>query len=163
MAESKKAGKSGTTDSQAATRTQSTPEEAVGTLITAIIEGDTKQACLVMGPSATGSAPATADPESACESGSPGSKQVKTITDRLRTTFTPKQAHGHPTVEVDQAPVKGGKAKVPADRITVNGQSLDEVVLSNSTGLKPGEVNIEFEATQTGDRWYVTDMHMNIG
>jgi hypothetical protein len=160
---SPKAGESATAASPSPAGARSTPEEAVGTLVTAVIEGDTEQACLIMGPSVTGSAPSTADAESACADGSPASKQVKTVTDRLRTTFTPQQAGGHPTVEVKQVPATGGKAEVPADRITVDGQTLEEVVLSNSTGLEPGDLDIAFEATETDGRWYVTDMDMNIG
>ncbi|CAM5335857.1 hypothetical protein [Streptomyces fumanus] len=158
-----KAEETGATVSGSSAGAQSSPEEAVGTLITAVIEGDTEQACLVMGPSVTGSAPATGDPGAACASGSPASEQVKTVTDRLRTTFKPQQAGGHPAVEVNEVTAEGGKAKIPADRITVDGQTLEEVVLANSTGLGSGDLDIAFEATQTGDRWYVTDVDMNIG
>lgn len=157
---SKGEGNSETAAPPQETGDRSTPEGAVGMFITAIIEGDKKQACSVMGTPAKGSAPAKANTASMCE-GNP--REAQQVVDRLRPSFTPKSAKSHPTVVVAPLPVEGGRATAPGDKVTVNGQTLDEVMLSNSTGLKAGELSVEFEATDIGGTWSVTDMGLDVG
>jgi hypothetical protein len=132
-------------------------------LITAIIEGDNRQACMVMGTTATDSAPVKVNDASICDSSSPEVRQMTYIVDRLRPSFTPKGSKGQPMVEVAQVPVTGGKAIVPANKITIGGQTLDEVMVSNSTGFEAGQVDVEFEASKSSDSWYVTDMKLDFG
>ncbi|MER5936895.1 hypothetical protein ABT121_06170 [Streptomyces sp. NPDC001928] len=141
----------------------STPEEAVATLVAAIIEGDKKQACLVMGTPATGSKPAKANTEAICESDSPEVKQMGDMLERFRTSFTPKESSGDPQVDVADVAETGGKAVVPADKITVDGQTLDKVILSHSTGLEDGQLDVKFDATEIDGPWYVTNMDFGVG
>ncbi|KUN09344.1 hypothetical protein AQI95_05870 [Streptomyces yokosukanensis] len=82
---------------------------------------------------------------------------------RLRISFTPKKPSKDPQVKVAQVSRTGGKAVVPSDKITVDGQTLDAIILSHSTGLKPGQVNVKFDATKIGGPWYVTNMDLAIG
>ncbi|AOR36054.1 hypothetical protein BFF78_37850 [Streptomyces fodineus] len=156
-------GSAGTKPQRPGAGDQSTPEAAVATLITAIIDGDTKQACLVSGTPATGSAPAKVGTKSMCESDSPEVRQMGDMVKRLRVSFTPKKPSGDPKVTVSQVSENGGKAVVPADKITVDGQTLDAIILSHSTGLKPGQVNVKFDATKIAGPWYVTNMDLAIG
>ncbi|GHF18593.1 hypothetical protein GCM10014715_86890 [Streptomyces spiralis] len=156
----------GTTEAaapQQETGDRSTPEGAVGTLVTAIIEGEKRKACSVSGTVATGSAPAKAYTASTCAGNSREVQQMNKMVDRLRPSFTPKNAKSHPTVEVSRVPVKGGKAVVPGDGINVDGQTLNTIMLSNSTGLKEGQLKVEFKATEIGGKWCVTDMKLDFG
>lgn len=142
---------------------QATTEEAVATWVTAVIKGQPKQACLVMAEPASGSSPAQVGTPSRCNSDAPEVRKKQENVGKLRAAFTPKQSTGDPKVDVAKVPATGDKAVVPADKITVDGQTLDKVILSNSTGLKPGQLDVKVEATEIKDAWYVTNLDMNLG
>ena len=79
-----------------------------------------------------------------------------------REAFTPQHATGHPAVRVSKVPVHGNTAKVPAKDIIVGGQPLDEIILSHSTGIKPGQLGATADATRIGSTWYVTGFDFNV-
>ncbi|EFL21654.1 hypothetical protein SSOG_01366 [Streptomyces himastatinicus ATCC 53653] len=78
-------------------------------------------------------------------------------------SFTPKQSTGDPKVEVAKTPATGDKVMVPADKITVDGQTLDKVMVSNSTGVKQGQLDMKVEASKIKDAWYMSNLDFNIG
>lgn len=153
----------GPADSQASEPRQATAEEAVATWVTAVVKGEPKKACLVMADPAKGSSPAKVGTPDRCDSNAPEVRKMRENVGKLRTSFTPKKSTGDPKVEVAQAPATGGKVVVPADKVTVDGQTLDKVILSNSTGLKPGQLDVKVESTKIKDAWYVTNLDLNLG
>ncbi|MEV2211722.1 hypothetical protein AB0H86_09730 [Streptomyces sp. NPDC050997] len=152
----------GESQKSSATR-QSTAEEAVATWVTAVVEGKPKQACLVMAEPATASKPARVGSPSMCNSGTPEARKIQENIGKFRTSFTPKPPTSNPKVEVAQVPVTGDKAVIAADKVTIDGQSLDKVILSNSTGVEPGQLDVKVESTKIDDAWYVTNLDFNIG
>ncbi|MFD0312724.1 hypothetical protein [Streptomyces flavalbus] len=151
------------TDGQSTTGGQSTPEEAVATLVTAIIEDDKGRACRVTGTAATGSEPAKPHTAAMCDSDSPDVQQMNKVVDSLRTSFTPEGANGQADTEVAEVAAADGKAVVPGEGITVNGQTLNEIMLSHSTGLTADQLDTAFEVTEVQGAWYVTDMKLGVG
>src|ERR1044072_1385533 len=142
---------------------RSSAEGAVGAWVTAIVKGQPKQACLVMAQPAKGSSPAQVGTPKRCNSNAPDVRKMEESVGRLRASFTPKQSSGDPKVDVAKVPATGDKTLVPADKITVDGQTLDKAILSNSTGLKPGQLDVKVESTKIEDAWYVTNFDMNLG
>ncbi|MFJ7075065.1 hypothetical protein [Streptomyces sp. NPDC098781] len=140
-----------------------TAEEAVGTWVTEVIKGRPKKACLVMAQPADGSAPAQVGNPKTCNSDAPDVKEMRKNIGRFREAFTPKPPTGDPEVEVAEVAAKGGKAVVPAEKVTVDGQTLDKVILSNSTGLEPGQLDVSMESTEIKGAWYVTDINFDVG
>ncbi|WP_369392454.1 hypothetical protein AB5J72_36385 [Streptomyces sp. CG1] len=153
----------GSTASPASTERQPTAQGAVAAWVAAIIKGQPKQACLVMALPATDSSPARVDTPAMCNSNTPEVRQMLDSVGKFRTTFTPKASTGTPQVEVAQVPLTGDKAMVPADKVTVGGQTLDKIILSNSTGVKPGQLNANVESTKIGGAWYVTNFDLHVG
>ncbi len=82
---------------------------------------------------------------------------------KFRTSFMPEPPTNNPKVEVATVPVTGDKAMVPADKVTVDGQTLDKIILSHSTGLESGQLDVKVESTKIADAWYVTNLDFNIG
>lgn len=142
---------------------QDAPEQAVETWVTAVIQKQPAKACLVMAEPAKGSTPAEVGSPELCNATSGKGQKIRESTGRFNEAFTPKGATGKPTVEAAPPTVNGDKAVIPANKITVNGQPLDKVILSNSTGLKPGDLDVNFETTKIKDAWYVTNLDFNIG
>ncbi|WP_055558144.1 hypothetical protein [Streptomyces sp. NBRC 110028] len=153
----------GEASSQPSATRQDTAEAAVATWVTAVIKGQPKQACLVMADPAKGSSPAQVGTPSRCDGNAPEVRKMRENVGKLRTSFTPKQSTGDPKVDVARVPATGDKAVVPADKVTVDGQALDKVILSNSTGLKPGQLDVKVESTKIKGAWYVTNLDFNIG
>ncbi|TDC05497.1 hypothetical protein E1265_35410 [Streptomyces sp. 8K308] len=56
-----------------------------------------------------------------------------------------------------------GTAAFVGEQITVEGQTLQDVVVANSTGVEPGQIGIGVEATEIDGLWYVTDMSLSFG
>ncbi|MCF3132639.1 hypothetical protein [Streptomyces olivochromogenes] len=142
---------------------QSTAEEAVASWVTAVIEGRPKQACVVMAEPATASSPAQVGTPTRCNSNTPEMRQMQQNLGRFRKAFTPKQPTNNPKVEVAHVPETGGKAVVPADKITIDGQTLEKVILSNSTGIKQGQLDVKVESAKIKGAWYVTNLDFNVG
>ncbi|MFI6931019.1 hypothetical protein [Streptomyces sp. NPDC050287] len=149
--------------SQASAADQSTAEGAVAAWVTAVVKGEPKDACLLMGEAATGSSPARAGTEATCDGDTPQAQQIEKNIGQFRKSFTPEPPTDDPKVEVARVPATGGKAVVPADKITVDGQRLDKIILSRSTGVKSGQLDVKVQSTKIGKAWYVTDLDLNIG
>lgn len=66
-------------------------------------------------------------------------------------------------MQVGQVQATGKTAVVPGDRITVGGQTLTAVLLSNSTGVQKDQVGLKVDATDIDGSWYVTDLHLSVG
>lgn len=75
----------------------------------------------------------------------------------FRKAFTPKHATGRPVVRVSQVPVQGTTAVVPAKDITVGGQPLSRILVTNSSGFKPGQVQARADVTRIRGTWYVSN------
>ncbi|WP_151483952.1 hypothetical protein [Streptomyces albicerus] len=166
-ADSEKAKKRKQQDGSAAAQPsvvrQSTAEGAVAAWVTAVIKGQPKQACLLMGEPATDSSPARAGTPARCNSNAPEVRQMQDNIGKFRTSFMPEPPTNNPKVEVATVPVTGDKAMVPADKVTVDGQTLDKIILSHSTGLESGQLDVKVESTKIADAWYVTNLDFNIG
>ncbi|MFI6277244.1 hypothetical protein [Streptomyces sp. NPDC050988] len=142
---------------------QSTAEGAVAAWVTAVIKGEPKQACLLMGESATDSAPARAGTAERCDSDDPEVRQMQDNLGEMRTSFMPKPPTDNPKVEVATVQPTGDKAVVPAEKVTVEGKTLDKIILSHSTGVEEGQLDVNMESTKIDDAWYVTNLDFNIG
>ncbi|MFC8194306.1 hypothetical protein ACFWBR_19615 [Streptomyces sp. NPDC060006] len=142
---------------------QSTAEGAVAGWVTAVIKGEPKEACLLMGEAATDASPARHGDEATCGGDTPEAKQIEKSIGQFRTSFTPKPPTDDPKVEVTQPPAKGDEVAIPADKITVDGQTLERVILSNSTGVKSEQLDVKVHSTKMDDLWYVTNLDFDIG
>ncbi|SDC65664.1 hypothetical protein [Streptomyces prasinopilosus] len=142
---------------------QATAEGAVAAWVAAVIKGDAEEACLLMGEAATGASPAKAGSPSTCGSDAPRAKQMEKAVGSFRESFTPEPPTDDPKVEAAQVPATGDEVVIPADRITVDGKTLEEVILSNSTGVSREDLNVNVEAGKIEDTWYVTNLDFDIG
>ncbi|WP_369392438.1 hypothetical protein AB5J72_36270 [Streptomyces sp. CG1] len=154
---------SGSAASQPSIQHQPTAEGAVAAWVTAIIKGQPKQACLVMAFPATDSQPAQVGTPAMCNSNTPEVRNMQDNIGKFRTSFTPKGTTGDPKVDVAQVLVTGDKAVVPAGKVTVDGQPLDKVILSNSTGVKPGQLDAKIESAKVDGAWCVTNFDLHVG
>jgi hypothetical protein len=153
----------GSATSQPSSGRQSTPEAAVAAWVTAVVKGQPKEACVVMGEPATGSSPARANTKELCNGDTPEAHKMQNNIKSIGTSFTPKPPTDDPKVQVAQVPVNGDKAEVPADKVTVDGQTLDKIILSHSTGVESGQLDVRIESTKISGAWYVTNFKMHIG
>lgn len=142
---------------------QATVQDAVAGWVTAIVKDRPEDACLAMGTPATGSSPARANTAATCSGSGSQVQQMEQQIHSLHTSFTPKSSTGDPTVQVGQVQATGKTAVVPGDRITVGGQTLTAVLLSNSTGVQKDQVGLKVDATDIDGSWYVTDLHLSVG
>ncbi|MEY7976149.1 hypothetical protein AB8O53_07415 [Streptomyces pilosus] len=149
---------------QASAADQSTAEGTIAAWVTAVVTNQPKEACLLMGEAAAGSTPARAGTEATCDTDTPEGKQVQQNLGQLRESFTPDPPSADPEVEVAETPATGdGTVVVPADGITLDGQTLDKIILSRSTGLEPGQLDVKVHSSKIEDRWYVTNLDFDIG
>ncbi|GAA3353494.1 hypothetical protein GCM10017744_007080 [Streptomyces antimycoticus] len=142
---------------------QSTVQEAVATWVTGVVQDRPEKACLVMATAATGGSPAKPNTAAMCGGDTPEARRMKQQIHRLHASFAPAQSKNPPTVKVAKVPVAEKKATVDGEQITVDGQTLKAIVLSNSTGVKEDELGIRVEAAVMGGRWYVTDLGLSVG
>ncbi|MEU9188973.1 hypothetical protein AB0D14_31410 [Streptomyces sp. NPDC048484] len=162
-ADAEKPGDDASASSSASDADQSTAEGAVAGWVTAVIKGQPEEACLLMAEPATGSKPAQVGSEAKCGEDAPERKEMEATLGQFRESFTPKPPTDDPKVEVTQPPATGDKVEVPADKITVDGQTLDKIVLSHSTGVTADQLDIKVESSKIKDVWYVTNLDFNIG
>ncbi|MFE7119063.1 hypothetical protein ACFU99_26970, partial [Streptomyces sp. NPDC057654] len=97
-----------------------TMAEAVSTWVGAVIEKDTKKACLVSAIPGKGSAPAQGATPEKCDPAT--LKKLATGLNAMSKAFTPPDASGKPTVKVNAPEPKKDKALVPSAQIMVNGK-----------------------------------------
>ncbi|WP_437086095.1 hypothetical protein [Streptomyces sp. enrichment culture] len=130
----------------------------------AVVKGDTKEACLLMGEAATGSSPAQTGSEETCGTDSAQGKRIQDTVGQFKESFTPDPPTADPKVEATApADASAEKAVFPADRITIDGKTLEEIIISNSTGVGPGRLDVKIGTDKLDGTWYVTDMDFNIG
>ncbi|MBT3165513.1 hypothetical protein HTV80_20730 [Streptomyces sp. Vc74B-19] len=139
---------------------QSSPEATVAAWVTAVVKGEVKQACLLMGEEGP---PPTTGSEETCADDSAQGKRIQKSIGAFQESFTPASGTENPSVEVTGAPADGDKARYSADEITIDGRTLEDVILSNSTGLEKGQLNVGIQSSKLDDAWYVTDMAFDIG
>ncbi|MFF9221687.1 hypothetical protein [Streptomyces viridosporus] len=149
--------------SQASATDQSTAERAIAAWVTAVVKNQPKEACLLMGEAATGSTPARAGTESTCDSNSPEGKRIQQNLGQFQESFTPDPPSADPEVEVAGTSVTGDETVIPADKITIDGQTLDKIILSHSTGVEPGQLDVKVHSSKIENRWYVTNLDFDIG
>jgi len=138
----------------------STAEKALAKWIGAVVSADYTQACTVMAD--TEETPPKTFSAATCASDDPVVKQLEPVLTGLHTSFAPDNAPNPPKVEVTGPAATGDSATITADKVSVEGQTLDDIVLAHSTGVKPGQAKISFGLTKIKDSWYVTDFHLNI-
>ncbi|WP_326950172.1 hypothetical protein OG439_16165 [Amycolatopsis sp. NBC_01307] len=137
-----------------------TAEQALAQWIGAVVSGDFDQACSVMAD-AEQTPPKVFSPET-CAGQDETMKSVRKVLDGLRTAFTPDNAANPPKVEVAGPAATGDSAKIAADKISVDGKTLDDIVLSHSTGVQPGQTNMTFSLQKLDEAWYVTNFDLKI-
>ncbi|UOZ04935.1 hypothetical protein [Amycolatopsis sp. WQ 127309] len=137
-----------------------TAEQALARWIGAVVSGNFDQACSVMAD-AEQTPPKVFSPET-CAGQDETMKSVHKVLDGLRTAFTPDNAANPPEVEIAGPAATGDSAKIAADRISVEGKTLDDIVLSHSTGVQPGQTNITFSLRKLEEAWYVTNFDLKI-
>ncbi|MFE1797319.1 MULTISPECIES: hypothetical protein [unclassified Streptomyces] len=162
-ADEKKPDSDASASSPASAADQSTPEGAVAAWVTAVIKQQPKEACLVMAEPAKGSTPAKVGSEETCGDDAPDRKQIDATVEQLGESFTPEPPPADPKVEVAKAEATGDTVEYPADKITVDGQTLEKIVLSHSTGVTADQLNIKVQSGRIEDSWYVTNLDLDIG
>ncbi|MBD3008410.1 hypothetical protein [Streptomyces sp. 5-10] len=139
---------------------QSTVPSAVEAWVSAVIEKDAKQACLLSTVPGSGSSPKAATPQtcnaSARQKMAPGLKSMSEA-------FSPRDASGKPTVKVDAPTPKGDEAAVPTAKITVDGKPLRAIMLSRSHGVDPKSFTAKVETAKVNGKWYIGDFDMDSG
>jgi hypothetical protein len=65
-------------------------------------------------------------------------------------------------ISVAVAQVSGASAMVSGSHVRVSGTTLDSLMATHSTGVKPGQLSIVFELSRIDGAWYVTGMNMNV-
>ncbi|WP_307543902.1 hypothetical protein [Streptomyces sp. V3I8] len=162
-ADAEKADDDASASAQTSAVDRSTAEKAVAGWVAAVIKGEPEEACLLMAEPAAGSEPAKVGDGTTCGDDAPERKQMDKTLGQFKESFTPEPPSDDPKVEVTQAPATGDKVVVPADRITVDGQALDKIVLSHSTGVTQDQLDIKVESSKIEGSWYVTNLDFNIG
>ncbi|WP_413755474.1 hypothetical protein [Streptomyces sp. MMBL 11-3] len=162
-ADAEKTGDDASASAQTPAVDRSTAEKAVAGWVAAVIKGDPEGTCLLMAEPASGSEPAKVGDETTCGDDAPERKEMEKTLGQFKESFTPEPPSKDPKVEVTQAPAAGDKVLVPADKITVDGQALDKIVLSHSTGVTQDQLDIKVESSRIEDAWYVTNLDFDIG
>lgn len=140
---------------------QSSAESVVAAWVAAVIKGEMKESCLLMADAEA--TPAKVGSEEICGDKAPLRKEMEEIFKSYREAFTPDPPIDDPQVKVAEVVAPGDKAEIPSDKIAVNGQSLNKIVLSHSTGVTEDELDIKVESSKIGDIWYVTNLGFHIG
>lgn len=138
-------------------------QEAITKFLKAVIKGQPKKACLVMAQPAQGSTPAQVGSPKRCNGNDATAQETLKNLTSMGKAFRPKSLTGDPQVHVAAIPPKGGTVVVPASDITINGQHLDDVILSHSTGVSKGQLDVKVESSRIQGSWWVTNLDFNIG
>ncbi|MFJ6087929.1 hypothetical protein ACIQI8_41805 [Streptomyces sp. NPDC092369] len=142
---------------------RSSAEKAITGRVAALIKGDVEEACLLMAEPADGSRPAQVGSAKTCGDDAPERGRMKATLGQLKESFTSDPPSTDPKVEVTQALGAADKVTVPAAEINVDGQALDKIVLSHSTGVTQDQLDIKVESSKIEDSWYVTNLDFNVG
>jgi hypothetical protein len=65
-------------------------------------------------------------------------------------------------ISVSAAHVTGTNATVAGRDIHLSGTTLKSIMAAHSTGLKPGQLTIQFQLSRVDGAWYVTGVNMNV-
>ncbi|WP_405806262.1 hypothetical protein [Streptomyces sp. NBC_01187] len=141
----------------------SSAQEAVTRWVTAVVENKPDEACEVMVVSPGGTSDAEPKAVGKCGKDEAEAKEAKKRLSRFHTTFTPEQPRNPPQVNVGAVRPSGSTAKVDGERITVDGQSLNAIVVSNSQGVEKGQVDVQVKVSRVENGWYVTDLGLSVG
>ncbi|MEV0282390.1 hypothetical protein AB0I22_39365 [Streptomyces sp. NPDC050610] len=147
--------------SDAKTGGRPTMSEAVSTWVGAVIEKDTKKACLVSAIPGKGSAPAQGATPEKCDAAT--LKKLAVGVKAMGKAFTPPDASGKPTVKVNAPEPKKDKVLVPSAQIMVDGKPLRQIILDASKGVNPKSFSAKVEAEKLDGKWYVGDFDLNAG
>lgn len=139
---------------------QSTVSSTVSAWVSAVIEKDGKQACLLSTVPGSTSPPKASSPKT-CDA-STTKKRARGVKS-LSKSFTPQNASGKPTVQVDAPTPKGDEAVVPAEKITVDGKPLKKIMLSGSQGVDSKSFDAKVKTNKIDKKWYVNGFDMDIG
>ncbi|MDT0320087.1 hypothetical protein [Streptomyces millisiae] len=141
---------------------QAAAGDAVAVWITAIVEDRPVDACLAMGtPGADGAL--AANTAEMCEGEGPQAEQARQSVSALRESFAPENPGQPLAVEVAEGTESAGTVTFDGEQVTVDGQTLQDIVVSNSTGVEPGQIGIGIDASEIEGLWYVTDMSLSFG
>jgi hypothetical protein len=67
-----------------------------------------------------------------------------------------------PTTPISaDAHITGNDATVSGGDVNVAGKTLESLVLASSTGVKPGELSIQFTMVRVAGKWYVIAMNLD--
>ncbi|MFE6160809.1 hypothetical protein ACFQ7F_18065 [Streptomyces sp. NPDC056486] len=139
---------------------QSTVPAVVSAWVGAVIEKDAKQACLLSSePGSGGSSPKATTPQKCASMAKKMAPGVK----GLSKAFAPQKTSAKPTVKVDAPTPKGDKAVVPTAKITIDGKSLRDNILSDSHGVDPKSFTAKVKTDKINGKWYVGDFDMDMG
>ena len=142
----------------------SSAQEAVTRWVSAVVQDRPEEACKVMAMPAEGSAD-KAKPKTMgkCGNSEAETRKTKKQLSRFHTTFTPDKPSDPPQVNAAEPQVSGDKAALDGDHIAVDGQTLNAIVLSHSTGVKKGQVDVQVKTSRVDKSWYVTDIGLSVG
>lgn len=128
------------------------PEIAISTYLTDVIEGNFRGACLMMGLPADDGAPPQPRGQTVCanEARDP---QIRAAVMGIAKTVTPADAvKATTTVAVHRLPAAGTSVTASDTQVTVDGRPLHDVVAANTRGA---ESTVSFQAVRISDRWFV--------
>lgn len=149
------------------TASSSTPSATLSAWMTDIVEGDYASACTKMALSANGTATGTPTPgtpalcSKVSQTGDISTSPESIIKD-LHASFTPKSLSGKPSVTVNSLSATGSTVTVDAKQVSINGTPLDQVIVSNSTGVTTSALKVTFSLTRIGGTWYVSNFNLNV-
>ncbi|MFG2228323.1 hypothetical protein [Streptomyces sp. NPDC048644] len=139
---------------------QATVSSAVSAWVSAVIEKDAKQACLLSTVPGSDSSPKAATPQT-CNAST--TQKMALGLKSMSKAFSPQNASGKPTVQTDAPTPKGDKAVVPTAKITVDGKPLRAIMLSRSHGVDPKSFTAKVETEKINGKWYIGDFDMDSG
>ncbi|MER7694637.1 hypothetical protein [Streptomyces sp. NPDC097610] len=150
-------------EAQSSGARQASAQEAVATFVSAVVEDRWTDACLVMAQSEDGATPAQLGSPKLCNSNDPATREMQKNVSSMGKSFRPNNLTGASKVEVVEVPPTSNKVQVPADKIMVNGKPLDDVILSNSTGVSKEQLDVKVESVKIEGKWWVNNVEFNIG
>lgn len=138
----------------------STSGAAAGAWVSAVIEKDAKQACLLS------IAPGSESSPKAATSQTCNASMMQKLAPGLASmskAFMPRNGSGKPTVKVNAPEPTGDSAVVPTSKINVDGQPLRAIILSRSHGVDQKSFRARLETDKINGKWYVGDFDMDAG
>ncbi|WBB62026.1 hypothetical protein O7599_05660 [Streptomyces sp. WMMC500] len=142
---------------------QATSRDTAAEWVAAIVQDRARRACLLMGTARTGSTPAKANTKEMCSGRGTEAEEARNLLHDLHASFALDPPRSSPEVVAEEVPESGGTATFGGDQVTVDGQTLEAVMLSNSSGVEDSELELEIVATEIDGRWYVTDLPVSVG